>query len=159
MKFGKSVWNFIVVSCKLKANFVSDWQYISCKELRNILEKAFLSLSATSGRKLTNLMADAGTSVIYCKTVGFFLKISKEIAKAWRKSRASLTCPSLPCLALCFQARSRPLTARAFMNKQKYGLFCSLLPWRGALEYFRPIFQRGLVHKSYERNKLILLCK
>ena len=72
MKFGKSVWNFIVVSCKLKANFVSDWQYISCKELRNIVEKAFLSLSATSGRKLTNLMANAGTSVIYCKTVGFF---------------------------------------------------------------------------------------
>ena len=128
MKFGKSVWNFIVVSCKLKANFVSDWQYISCKEQRNILEKAFLSLSATSGRKLTNLMENAGTSVIYCKTVGFFLKISKEIAKAWRKSRASLTCPSLPCLALCFQARSRPLTARAYMNKQKYGLFCSLLP-------------------------------
>ena len=33
-----------------------------------------------------------------CKTVGFFLKISKEIANAWRKSlmranRASLTCP------------------------------------------------------------------
>ena len=33
-----------------------------------------------------------------CKTVGFFLKISKEIGKAWRKSltrakRASLTRP------------------------------------------------------------------
>ena len=56
-----------------------------------------------------------------CKTVGFFLKISKEIGKAWRKSltrakRASLTrpCerensePSLPSLALRFQPRSRP---------------------------------------------------
>ena len=36
--------------------------------------------------------------VIDCKTVGFFLKISKEIGKAWRKSltrarRASLTRP------------------------------------------------------------------
>ena len=35
---------------------------------------------------------------IDCKTVGFFLKTSKEIGKAWRKSlarakRASLTCP------------------------------------------------------------------
>ena len=34
-----------------------------------------------------------------CKTVGFFLKISKEIGKAWRKSltrpkRASLTRPT-----------------------------------------------------------------
>ena len=54
-----------------------------------------------------------------CKTVGFFLKISKEIGKAWRKSlvrakRASLTgwvkrekknvfLASLPNLALCFQ--------------------------------------------------------
>ena len=35
-------------------------------------------------------------TVLDCKTVGFFLKISKEIGKAWRKSltrakRASLT--------------------------------------------------------------------
>ena len=35
-------------------------------------------------------------NVIDCKTVGFFLKISKEIGKAWRKSltrakRASLS--------------------------------------------------------------------
>ena len=51
-----------------------------------------------------------------CKTVGFFLKISKEIGKAWRAKRASLTrpCerensePSLPSLALRFQPRSRP---------------------------------------------------
>jgi len=37
-------------------------------------------------------------AVLDCKTVGFFLKISKEIGKAWRKSltrekRASLTRP------------------------------------------------------------------
>ena len=53
------------------------------------------------------------------KTVGFFLKISKEIGKAWRKSltRASgrvrrekknVFLASLPSLALCFQPRSTP---------------------------------------------------
>ena len=36
-----------------------------------------------------------------CKTVGFFLKISKEIGKAWRASPA-------------------------YLNTEKYGLFCSL---------------------------------
>ena len=36
-----------------------------------------------------------------CKTVGFFLKISKEIGKAWR-------------------------APRAYLNTEKYGLFCSL---------------------------------
>ena len=36
---------------------------------------------------------------------------------------------SLPSLALCFQPHSRPfcLTARVYLNTQKYGLFCSLL--------------------------------
>ena len=54
-----------------------------------------------------------------CKTVGFFLKISKEIGKAWRKSLTHAKCEphtpvrrvrreSLPSLALCFQPRSRP---------------------------------------------------
>ena len=53
---------------------------------------------------------------IDCKTVGFFLKISKEIGKAWRKSltrakRAShgrVRLASLPSFALCFQPHSRP---------------------------------------------------
>ena len=72
---------------------------------------------------------------INCKTVGFFLKISKEFGKAWRMSlqrakRASLTRPqgvwgerqktSLPILALCFQPRSRPfawLLARTWKRK------------------------------------------
>ena len=53
-----------------------------------------------------------------CKTVGFFLKISKEISKAWRKSlkrakRASLT---------CFQPCSRPfvwLLARTWIRKNR----------------------------------------
>ena len=35
-----------------------------------------------------------------CKTVGFFLKISKEIGKAWRKSLARAKLASLtPCEA------------------------------------------------------------
>ena len=54
-------------------------------------------------------------SGIDCKTVGFFLKISQEIGKAWRKNltRASLG-----------------LTARMYLNTQKYGLLCSLyLVW------------------------------
>ena len=49
-----------------------------------------------------------------CKTVGFFLKISKEIGNAWRKSLMRANIASLPSLAL---------TARAYLNTQKYGLF------------------------------------
>ena len=68
-----------------------------------------------------------------CKTVGFSLKISKEIGKAWSKSltrakRASLTRltgvwgESLPSLALCFQPRCRPfvwLLACTWMRNNK----------------------------------------
>ena len=62
-----------------------------------------------------------------CKTVGFFLKLSKEIGKAWRKSvtranRASLTRPLFSASLHTFC-----LTARAYLNTQKYGLFCSLI--------------------------------
>ena len=55
---------------------------------------------------------------IDCKTVfSFFLKISNEIGKAWRKSyvrearepHTPVFLASLPSLALCFQLRSRPL--------------------------------------------------
>ena len=56
-----------------------------------------------------------GGHLLDCKTVVFFLKISKETGKAWRKS--------LTRASLCFQPR---LTARACLNTQKYGLFCSL---------------------------------
>ena len=52
-------------------------------------------------------------AIVDCKTVVFFLKISKEIGKAWRKSltrakRATFT---------CFQPH---LTVRAYLNTQKY---------------------------------------
>ena len=66
-----------------------------------------------------------------CKTVGFFLKISKEIGKAWckiitRAKRASL--PRLTLFSTSFQTFR--LTARAYLNKQKYELFCSLITCR-----------------------------
>ena len=71
----------------------------------------------------------------------FFLKISKEIGKAWRKSltRAkrekknrifSVSPQSRSLFSASFQTFC--LTARAYLNKQKYGLFCSLKglrPW------------------------------
>ena len=74
-----------------------------------------------------------------CKTVSFFLKISREIGKAWRKSiarakRARLTClrrifsvspQSLSMFSASFQTFC--LTARPYLNTQKYGLFCSLV--------------------------------
>ena len=154
MKFGKSVWNFIVVSCKLKANFVSDWQYISCKEQRNILEKAFLSLSATSGRKLTNLMANAGTSVIYCKTVGFFFlkSVKKSLKRGVRVARASHAGLSPVSLSVFRLVPDLWLLARTWISKSTH---CFAVYYHKGV----PIFQRGLVHKSYERNKLILQCK
>ena len=45
-----------------------------------------------------------------CKTVDFFLKISKEIGKAWRKSltRGKTVSPQSP---LCFQPHSRPFVS------------------------------------------------
>ena len=59
-----------------------------------------------------------------CKTVGSFLKISKEIDKAFQ--------------TFC-------LTARAYLNTQKYGLFCSLL-W---LLYRVPLCRKTRqLHKS-----------
>ena len=69
-----------------------------------------------------------------CKTVGFILKISKEIGNAWRKSltramRASLTRragdgESRSLFSPSFQ--SYCWTARAYLNTRKYGLFWSL---------------------------------
>ena len=69
-----------------------------------------------------------------CKTVGFFLKISKEIGKAWRKSlkrakrvrrqKKTFSPQSHSPFSASFQTFC--LTARAYLNTQKYGLFCSL---------------------------------
>ena len=86
------------------------------------------------------------------KTVGFFLKISKEIGKAWRKGLmlakgASLT----PCearkksLALCFQPRSRPFVLFDYLRVLEYAKIRTVLQLFGALffqqcwELLRPI--------------------
>ena len=50
------------------------------------------------------------TVTIDCKTVGFFLKISKETHSLFSASFQTF------CLTAC-----------VYMNMQKYGLFCSLL--------------------------------
>ena len=66
-----------------------------------------------------------------CKTVGFFLKISKEIGKAWRKSitrakRESLLSPvSLSVFSLVPDLLF-DCSRVAYLNTQKYGLFGSL---------------------------------
>ena len=69
------------------------------------------------------------------KTVGSFLKISKEIGKAWRTSltrearaRASHARSVSPQSHSPFSASFQTfcLTARAYLNTQKYGLFCTL---------------------------------
>ena len=70
-------------------------------------------------------------TIVDCTAVGFFLKIRKEMGKAWHKSftRASHTCEaSLPSLAL-FSASFQTfcLTVRAHLKMQKYGLFCNLV--------------------------------
>ena len=99
---------------------------------KNEVSPTFLGL-----RSLPNLRSGPKVD---CKTVGFFLKISKEIVKAWRKSltRASFTRPGRvrrrekksvsPQSRSLFSASFQTfcLTARAYLNTQKYGLFCSL---------------------------------
>ena len=68
------------------------------------------------------------------KTVGFFLKISKDIGTAWRKSltRRSFLKISKEIGTAWRKSSTRAkraslgLTARGYLNTQKYGLFCSL---------------------------------
>ena len=73
--------------------------------------------------------------ILDCKIIGFFLKISKDIGNAWLKSRtrakrASLTRPPVvsPQSRSLFSASFQTfcLTAHAYLNTQKYGLFYSL---------------------------------
>ena len=64
-----------------------------------------------------------------CKTVVFFfLKISKEIGKACRKSLTRAKRAGLPRSRSLFSASFQTfcLTTRAYLNTQKYRLFCSL---------------------------------
>ena len=62
----------------------------------------------------------------------FFLKISKEISKAWRKSLTRFAArifrvfpQSRSLISASFQTFC--LTARGYLNTLKQGLFCSLL--------------------------------
>ena len=87
------------------------------------------SFSPTDCSNLTVLSMES--SNVDCKTVGFFLKISKEIGKAWRKSltRAKRASSDSPQSRSLFSASLQTfcLTARAYLDTQKYGLFCSLV--------------------------------
>ena len=83
--------------------------------------------------------------ILDCKTVGFSLKISKEIGKVWRKSlkqakRArgknrifSVSPQSHSPFSALFQTFC--LTARAYLNTYKYGLFCSLRKYSPFLKH------------------------
>ena len=72
----------------------------------------------------------------------FFLKISKEIGKVWRKSltRRAVSPQSRSLFSASFQTFC--LTAGAYLNRQKYGLFCSLLKWR--VTYLFTLYQIAL---------------
>ena len=87
----------------------------------------------------------------------FFSKISKEIGKAWRKSLARLerephtrvrrekkNLPVFPLSRSLFSALFQTfwLIARAYLNTQKYGLFCSL--WHDGLRLQKKFWPGGL---------------
>ena len=57
--------------------------------------------------------------IIDCKTVVFFLKISKEIGKAWRKSDAREPREPQPRSLFSASFHTFSLTARAYLNTQK----------------------------------------
>ena len=77
------------------------------------------------------------TSIHRLQNSRFFLKIGKEIGKAWHKSLARASHARRACEIFSVSPQSRCmvsasfqtfyLTARAHLNTQKYGLFCSLI--------------------------------
>ena len=82
--------------------------------------------------------------VLDCKTVGFFLKISKEIGKARRKSINSVSPQSHSPFSASFQTFC--LTARAYLNTQKYGLFSSLTSSPGSSPFSKLPFWKLRSH-------------
>ena len=82
--------------------------------------------TTTTGRPPSNILfwrsPQLACERLDCKTVGFSLKISKEIGKAWRKS---LTVSPQSCSVFSASFQTFCLAARAYLNTQKYGLFCS----------------------------------
>ena len=88
-----------------------------------------------NGFKLvSNLPASLGSrSVVDCTTVGFFLKISKEIGKAWRKSLTRKPHTPIGCVR---QEKKKPtvrfpysefVLTRGFKNVVKLSTICSQL--------------------------------
>ena len=60
---------------------------------------------------------------------------------------------SLPSLALCFQPRSRSfsLTALAYLNTQKYGLFCSLsTQWKAKYHVGESFSNEAVIHIVFQ---------
>ena len=118
-------------------------------------------------------MCCSTASTLDCKTVDFFLKISKEIGNAWRKSlmranRASLTRPTgvwgervffsvSPQSRSLFSASFHTfcLTARAYLNTQKYGLFCSLTTqWISLSSFFLTVIMNSLMNELTSSGKI-----
>ena len=91
----------------------------------------------------------------------FFLKISKEIGKEWRKSINSVSPQSHSPFSASFQTFC--LTARAYLNTQKYGLFSSLTSSPGSFPFSKSPFWKPrshgdddvkLTHACYRRKFL-----
>jgi len=105
-KVGPTISSFNAMPTKITKNY-----YIKCPPMKFV----WYHLHNPTGAFCVKAKAVINDFSIDCKTVIFFLKISKEMGKAWRKSQsASLTCPlavllaSLPGLALGFHPRCRP---------------------------------------------------
>ena len=115
----------ILLSEQIKTEL--DHNLISCFKYHQISSK--LCSFTLSVRERFYFWLAEKVAVVFkldCKTVGFFLKISKEIGKAWRMclTRAKLQPQSRSLFSTSFQTFCS--TALAYLNTQKYGLFCSL---------------------------------
>ena len=84
--------------------------------------------------------------IIDCKTVGFFLKISKEIGKAWRKSLTAREC------------EAREKKSIFSVSLQSRSLFSASFDCSRVLEYakIRTVLQSMVIrpskHKVYRGN-------
>ena len=121
---------------------VGKWSWRSINMFRPLPPESLLRLANLITLCLFYLTFTGFMLVVIfdCKTVGFFLKIRKEIGKAWCKGlacakraservRREKKNPVSPQSRSLFSASFQTfcLTARAYLNTQKYGLFCSLL--------------------------------
>ena len=120
--------SFYQKSLELAKSYTRSTDFYICKHWLSWSRK--YPLSGPTNPILSRFKEDWNAfSLLDCKTVGFFLKISKEIGKAWRTSRtraklSNLVTQSRSLFSASFQTFSS--TARAYLNTQQYGLFCSL---------------------------------